>query len=141
MVVETLGLLVSGSLMVAFGGLFFVESKRGDRLVLGGFRGWVDKVLVAIHGALSKLHWHFGSGAVRLIIHFVLHRLLSSLVTFLNRIMDLVNSWRTKNRLAARSVRDAQEKTHLELIADHKTDTALTEKEKKKLKEKTLGKL
>lgn len=138
---ETLGLLVSGSLLAAFGSLFFFESKRGDRIVLGGFRGVLDRLLLSVYAAVSKLHWHFGSGALRLIIHFFIHRLLSNLVRFLNLIVRLVGSWQKQNRMAARSVRDAQEKTHLELIADHKTHTALTEKEKKKLKEKTLGKL
>lgn len=131
-------LAVSGSLLLFFAVLFHIESVRGNRLLLNGVRVWLDEQVHRIHFLLTHMTIHFGSGSVRMAFHFVAHKLLAILLWVLHSLESSLAQIQKRNRAVARSVRREQEKTHLDLIAEHKESSALSDDDKQKLKDKSI---
>lgn len=124
--------------MIILALLFALENRRGRRFLLP-VRQWLDRVtdrgIVLWHTALL----YVGSGAGRVGLHYLVHRLLRACGLFLQWLYSRVEYWRRRNRRIARTVQAARTETHLTAIAEHKQSTALTEAEKINLKEKTLA--
>ncbi|MAZ30005.1 hypothetical protein CL655_01850 [bacterium] len=127
----------SGAGVVALALLFYVETARGRRFGEGVRRSLdavVDWCIVRWH----TLMLYIGSGAGRVGLHYLLHRLLRSCAAGLERLRTLVERLQRRNRRIARSVQAARTESHLTAIAEHKHATALSETEKAALKEKSL---
>lgn len=118
--------------------LFRVESKRGDRLVLSRARAWLDDRVTATHYRLTHVSIHMGTGAMRLMFHFVVHRVLAAIMGVLHIFEHNVMRLEQRNRKVAKTIRDEQTKTHLDLIAEHKESNALSADEKQKLKDQAI---
>ena len=114
--------------------VFRLEAQRGTRLVGAGWRGQLDRGLELVVQRTTHLGIHFGTGAVRLALHFVIHKALAIMLGGLRWFEKGVALMQQNNRRVAKTIRDEQRKTHLHVIAEHKESSALTEKQKQKLK-------
>ena len=108
-------------------------------MVLGMVRDWIDERLASLQRRLSHFTLHFGSGYVRILFHFIAHRVLDWLLKILKGFQGLLNRLQKHNKVKAKTIREEQEKNHLDLIAEHKVTTALTEAEKQELKDRSIG--
>ena len=131
--------VISGATLVLLSILFGVERARGARIILPTARSWIDELLAAFFLRLSQLSISFGSGTIRVATLFLIHRGLSVVMRILKFFERCVASLQARNRRLARSVRAEQDKTHLDLIAEHKKTISLTEREKRHLKKQWLG--
>jgi len=102
------------------------EQTRGKRLFLTGLRGWLDRVCDAVSGKIKQLVY---VGAVS--FRYVIHQLRAALARAI-----APRPRRTKKQ----PDRLQFEKTdnHLSSMHDHKSDTALTPSQKKKLRNQKL---
>ena len=131
-------LTISGSLLLFFAVLFHIESTRGKRLLMPGARSWLDVQVRKIHFFLTHLTIHFGSGSIRIAFHFVAHKFLGILLWLLHTLESFFAQIQKRNRAVARIVRKEQEKTHLDLLAEHQESNVLTDEDKQKLKDKSI---
>jgi hypothetical protein len=129
-----LGSAVTALLLIS---LFAIEGRRGSRY-MAGVRSWldarVDSGIVLWHRAQLLI----GSGAGRVGLHYLLHRILGWGVAGLEVARNRFEYWQRRNRRIARTVQAVRTETHLTAIAEHKHATALSEDEKTALKERSL---
>ena len=130
---------ISGGLLLFFSLLFAVEARRGERLLLRRVRSWLDQLVLNIFYFLTHIRVRFGAGAIRMFLHYCIHKLLAGGLYVLTSIQRYLQRLQRQNRTVAKTVRSEQEKTHLDVIAEHKANITLTEAEKRKLKEKSMA--
>ena len=130
--------LVSGGLLALVVALSLIESRRGSRLFLSGARAWLDRQVVRLGHALTRLQLHLGTGALRIMFHRIAHDVLGMLARGSAIIGGHLQRLQQRNRRIVRSVRKQQEKTHLDLIAEHKAVNGLSPEEREKLKSQSL---
>lgn len=118
--------------------LFAYEERSGERKILPGLREGLDKLLHKLHHKLTHISIHVGTGSFRLMVHFVIHKVLSFVVRILQWFENNLYSLLKRNRKVAKNIEAEQVKTHLHLIAEHKESSALSEDEKRKLKDKAI---
>jgi hypothetical protein len=130
---------VSGGLLLACSALFSIERTRGRRVLLPHVRAWLDEQLAALFLRFSHLSLGLGSGTIRIAALYLMHRLLGILMRLIKLGERAIARLQARNRRVARTVRAAKDKTHLDLIAEHKQTVSLTEREKRQLKKQWLG--
>lgn len=132
---SVLVLILAGSAATLFvlALLFSIEDRRSRRyLVLGGLRRALDHFLLVVAERLRGWHHYLGSGFLRLLMHYLVHNLLRNILRSLRWVESVVERTLRHNRRAARRIDTEKQRTHLDEIADHKTATALTERQKQK---------
>lgn len=125
-------------LLALFVVLFKVEENRGQRLVLGSARGWLDQKVLGLNYLLSHVSIRLGSGAVRITFHFLMHKVLGTALAALKSLEYKVTHLQRQNRSVVKSFNTSKERTHLRLIAEHQANTALSADEKRQLKSKAI---
>ena len=130
--------LGSGALLLIVSVLLSAEERRGGRIVLSRVRAWLDVRTERIAAKLDHTRHYVGTGSFRAMFHYVLHGVISRLGRASERASSYFRRLERRNRKMARQVRDVQKKSHLDLIAEHKATTALSEKEREALKQRSL---
>jgi hypothetical protein len=135
--------LVSLLLFILCASLFAYETKRGKRVVLAGFRNYVDTLLVRITAWLSRRLTYLGRHIIKLSWYYSIHKVLRFILASLVRAYDFLEAAFMRNRDRARTLKIEKKtlfapKGHFGQVADHKASTALTETQKKKLLQKKL---
>ena len=138
MSVSLIYFFVCVALLLFFVVLFKIEETRESRLMFGGVRQILDKVVSKVHYWITHVSIHFGTGAVRIVIHFLIHRSLSLALGFLQKLEFYIDRLQKRNRAVAKIVRTEQTKTHLDLIAEHKASNGLTDAKKQQLKDRAI---
>jgi hypothetical protein len=118
--------------------LFAIENRRQQRFA-ARTRTALDRLTDRIIVGWHTLMLYTGSGAGRVGLHYVMHRILRGCGALLEWLYRRVEYWRRRNRRIARTVQAARTESHLTAIAEHKHATALSEQEKTSLKEKSLA--
>lgn len=131
--------LGSGALLTLFCFLVRVEANAGRRIVLPGLRAALDRVVLRGGRFFSEFHPHVGSGAMRIMFHAGMQRMLNWLLAGNAAMRERLERWRKRNRALARSVREAREKSHLDLIAEHQAEQALDDDERAARKRRAIG--
>ncbi|HMA78438.1 MAG TPA: hypothetical protein VKP88_04905 [Candidatus Paceibacterota bacterium] len=129
---------ISGAGVFSLALLFAFEQRRGQRLGEPG-RAALDRLADRAIVGWHTLMLYIGSGAARVGLHYVMHRVLRTCAGLLAWLHERVEYWRRRNRRIARTVQAARTDSHLSAIAEHKHATALSDEEKTSLKEKTLA--
>lgn len=119
--------------------LFRHEEKRGKRVVLGNLRQALDGFVLFLGESISSFFETIGSKSGRIILHFVIHKLLRTTLNVLARCESSITRMLKSNRRLAKNVREPSIRTHLHEIADYKAETELTDEEKNKKKIESLG--
>lgn len=112
--------------------VYTIEDVKGRRIFLVRVREATDRFLNAFSLKVSKWLYGFAHGFMRLLFHYgahsILKRVLSGIRNLEARVEDLVR----KNRKIAKDIRN-KTRTHLNDIADHKEEVALSDKEKENM--------
>ncbi len=118
------------------------EFINGRRIFLAGIRNRLDGVLEWGYVALRARAGRLYRLTIKLSWYYSIHSTLRTLLTFLIRVYDRIEAVFNANRERAKALRAEKKalvaKTHLTEIKEHKDAVALSPREKKKLKDKTL---
>ena len=139
MFVALMTFISSFSLLAVCIVLFRIEENRGQRLVLGPARGWLDQKVLGLNYLLSHLSVGLGSGAVRITFHFLMHKVLRTTLSALKSLEYKVTHLQRQNRNVVKNFNTSKERTHLHLIAEHQVHTALSDDQKQERKDKAMG--
>ncbi len=131
--------LGTGVALILYTFFLKAESIQGRRLALSGVRQKLDSGLGSVAKGLSKVSNFVSSQVIRLSIHFVVHQFLVLILAILKFLESHISKLQWRNRILARRVRLTETKNHLDLIAEHQEENALTDKEKQQLKDKSMG--
>jgi hypothetical protein len=110
------------------------DSRSGSRVVLINARQWFDRIVTEATLRLSKADTYLGRGFARLMLHYAAHGVLHRLLLFVGRMEKKVEHLLRSNKKVAKEIRINKEKTHLDKIADHREEVALTEEQKTKMR-------
>ncbi|MEX0930822.1 MAG: hypothetical protein WDZ68_00855 [Candidatus Paceibacterota bacterium] len=130
--------IISGGLLIVFFALFHFESRRGERIILARFRNFLDQVVEYVFNQFNRIAVYVGSGSFRIIIHFYIHTFLNRILSFVEKLQGFVHRLQQRNSNVVKSVREMQENTHLEIVAEHKALNTLSDSERQQIKERAL---
>ncbi len=127
------------------------EVARGERLMLAGLRSRLDSGVAHFRLSLKAVLDYLDRHIIRLSWYYSLHSLLQAALRVVVSLYDYLEGRFHQNRLRARALRAERRArkqgkavtpvmvdTHLTSIAEHKAETALSDKQKQKLKTKKL---
>ena len=118
------------------------ERRRGRRFFAAGLRNWLDNVFDRLGLSLTRGWDHFVRYMIRLNWYYSLHSLLRAWLRFLVAVYTYFEDIFERNRRRTKRLRAEKKRlradSHLEQIAKHKTAMALTEAEKRRLKQREL---
>lgn len=127
--------LGGSTLLLIILGLFYsFEDRRGSRVLLVGLRGLVDSFLLSIQGFLSHTWDKFVTRFVKLLFHYGAHQLLKQVLQSVRRFESKIEEMLKRNKAVAREINGKKTHTHLDDIAAHKEESALTEEQKEALR-------
>ena len=132
---QTALMWVGGSAIVVCALLVFYsfEDRKGERIVFPRFRHMLDHLVETLGRSLLRAGDFMGGRFLRLLIHYGLHTILKRLLLFLRSLEAKVEEIIRQNRRRAKDVTQPHVENHLDAIAQHKEEVALTEGEKRKL--------
>lgn len=120
--------IVLGVTILLFAGMVLLvaaEQKAGVRKVSPRLRGWFDRVLSGFGAILRRI-----LKTIHISCIYLIHQLRYAIAAAI--------APRPRKRKPKASVQYERTDSHLSSIHDHKTDTALTEAQKKKLRNQKL---
>jgi hypothetical protein len=120
--------IVLGVTILLFAGMVLLvakEQKAGERKVLRRFRGWLDRVLGKLIALIRRIIKTIGISFVY-VIHQLRHAIAAAIAP------------RPRKRKQKDKLQYERTGNHLSSMHDHKADTALTDAQKKKLRNKKL---
>lgn len=122
------------------------ERRRGRRLFASAVRVRMDAFLRQLHTQVARSISHFMRYMVQLNWYYSIHSVLRTILRVTVAIYTFFEDVFERNRKRAKELRaekrQLSERNHLQQMAVHRVDTALTPKQQKKLKDETLeGKL
>lgn len=128
--------LFSGSafVLVVLFALFKKETAREERIVLSAAREHLDTAVLKVGGAIAHFFAQMGAGTFRATIHYVLHQVLGVVIGGLTRVQRKLYELYERHTRMSREMRHSGGATHLNEIAAHKEETALTDAQKRKLR-------
>ena len=134
--------LVSGLLLLLLMVIIEKERRRGQRFFFIGLRGWLDRLVGGFEQWLVKSWQHFIKYILQLNWYYSIHSVLRTILTMTVAIYSYFENVFENNRARTKKLRAEKrrlkEKNHLQKMADHKKDSALTPAQQKKLRHKKL---
>lgn len=128
--------LGSSLLMLLLLSFFYAyEDRRGGRVFLVGLRNLLDRLLSGLYHFLVRVSKAFGTSFLSLLLHYGAYRLLKRILLWVKGFEHRLESMVRQNKAVAREYRAERERNHLDEIADHKYESALTEKQKDRLRQ------
>ena len=125
---------VSVVILVVLTSIYVIEDIKDRRIFFLRFRAALDRLFVLLLAKLSEFISFFTHGFMRVLLHYgahtILKRVLATLRTLEKRVEDLVRH----NRKVAKDIHTAKNKTHLDEIAEHKEEVALSDSEKENMR-------
>lgn len=112
--------------------VYVLEDIQGRRILLPRVRERFDAFLVRLLAKGTEVRLFFTHGFLRLLLHYGVHSILKRIQAALRRVEKYIEALVRKNRTVAKEVRATKKKTHLEAIAKHKEEVALSDAEKQK---------
>jgi hypothetical protein len=120
--------IVLGVTILLFAGMVLLvaqEQKAGERKVLGRFRGWLDRMLGKLIALVRRI-----IKTITISFAYVIHQFRHTIAAAI--------APRPRRRKSKDKLQFERTGNHLSSMHDHKDDTALTEAQKKKLRNKKL---
>jgi hypothetical protein len=122
---------VSVGVLVLLLSLFKAEESRGSRIVLPRVREYLDRGIVGFSNKLAYFFGHLGSGVVRTTFHYLLHKFLNVCIALLTKSKAFLAHLQLRNKRVAKVMKAKTTENHLDAIAAHREETALSEEEKR----------
>jgi hypothetical protein len=114
--------------------IYVIEDIKGKRVFLLSFRTKLDAFLALLLVKIEKFMYSFTNGFMRLMLHYGAHSILKRVLAVIRKLEVKVEDLVRRNRSIAKDIRSSlRPKNHLDAIAEHKEEVALTEKEKEAL--------
>ncbi len=118
------------------------ERRSGRRFFAASFRDWLDEVVFGVENwivtswghfvrYILQLHWYYS-------IHSVLRTILQMIVAVYSYFENIFEHNRTRTKKLRAEKRQLSERSHLQKVAEHKRETALTANQQKKLRQQKL---
>jgi hypothetical protein len=123
--------------------LFSAEEKRQKRFFLGNARGKLDLGLETASQFIARQLVYLGRHTIKLSWYYSIHKMLRLALTVLVKAYDSLLVVFLNNKERARTIKLEKKDFldpigHFKQVSDHKTATALTDNEKRKLLKKKL---
>lgn len=125
----------SGAVLVALVVLYLYEDRQGRRVVLPGLRARLDALCEYGARGLMRTRSLFGYQVISLILHYLAHNFLKRILSMLHRLEERIDTLVHKNKKAVQTMNEERSRTHLDEIAQHKHESALTESQKRKMRQ------
>ena len=122
----------SALVLIILSSLYLIEDIKGRRILLPTARNFFDHILASLLGSVVrsfKVMWHW---IAQFVLSHGVSKLLSATMSYLRKLEQRVEDLVLHNRQAVK--REKRERTHLDEIADHKVQSALSEEDKHRLK-------
>lgn len=133
MVTALICFFVSTVVLLLLSVLYIFEDVQGHRVFLISFRSLLDRGLMSLFGWIARIFGSVWRGVVRFVLRYGVYSFLGIVVARLRywekRVEDIV----LRNRRSVNRTRTTR--THLDDIADHKQSTALTDEEKRQMRD------
>ncbi len=117
--------------------LFKMESKHNFRL-FSLLRHKLDNLVLLGSRLLKKLASGFTDGKLRVVSHFLIHKILSFVIAIIKKIEGYFIYLQMRNKKVVKETQRDKNNNHLSAVKDHKDSVALSDIEKKELREKSL---
>lgn len=114
--------------------LFRIEDSYGDRILLARTRTSLDNFLCNVLHFVGRISQLSLVEYVRLTWHYIVHTLLRRILFFTARTQQAVEDMVRKNKAVAKEIQKRHAQSHLEQIAEHKEQVALSPKERSRRK-------
>ena len=122
--------------------VILIERKRSSRIVLPSVRSKLDEAIIFVDREIRARYASVVKRSLKLSWYYSLHTMLKAVMGILVHSYDTLELVVIKNRARAKQVRAesrvARADNHLTEIEKHKQETALTTKQKKKLRAEKL---
>jgi hypothetical protein len=125
-------LIGSATTLVIMTGVFRLEDTRGRLVVFPRLRTGLTHVLAALMARVAGWHPYLGRGFFRLLMHYFMHSFLRRTLNFVRRLEGKIERLMRQNRQVAKAIDAEKRQSHLTAIAEHKLETALSEREKQR---------
>ena len=126
---------ISAVVLLVLTALFRIEAKKKKRFFLSTVRGWLDAVVASVTHQCVCFFAHMRAGMMRTTVHYVVHHILGSIILFLTGLQKKLFRLYEKNKWQQKvSLQNQGGDAHLNAIAEHKKDTALTAAQKRKMR-------
>jgi hypothetical protein len=110
--------------------VYVIEDSKGHRVFLLSLRAKLDALFLFILRKLVAVRTFFTHGFMRILLHYGAHTILKRVLAALRRLEKRVEDLVRHNRKVAKDISAAKSKNHLDAIAEHKEETALSESQK-----------
>jgi hypothetical protein len=133
--------IVSGTLFVSWAILTTIEHYRMQRLFLPRVRSWLDDCLIAIRANIAEKFHRAAKFKIVLSWYYAVHAFLITVMRFLASLYEAIEVVVMSNRTKVKKIRREKkliEQSYLGSIGEHKKTTALNEKQKQRLKDKSI---
>lgn len=114
--------------------VYVVEDVRGKRIFLSGTRSQLDLFFRVIQRKIGAVVSQFTNGFMRVLFHYGAHSVLKRVLALIRKLEGRVEEMVRKNKRVAKSITSGKAKNHLDAIAEHREETALSEVQKEEMK-------
>jgi hypothetical protein len=118
--------------LVIMTGVFRLEDARGKLLFFASVRRAFTRGITQMLERYIGWHPYVGRGFFRLLLHYFAHGFLRRVLNGIRRLEERVERLMRQNRQVAKSIDAEKRQSHLTAIAEHKIETALSEREKQR---------
>lgn len=119
--------------------LLMIEGKRGQRVLLGGVRAWIDMQLERASARLFHQRQLLREGVIRHTMHFLFHKILKFLLVLVGRLDAFLRALlRGNKRIVKTTIAPESESEYLQAVKDHADTVKLSDEEKRQKRQDLL---
>lgn len=118
------GIFLLGSVL-----LFRAEAVGGRRLIFQDMRSRLDHYLESDSNSLLRIKRFLGTSSLRLLLHYILHQILSFVLLAVGFVEARLHRLKIKNKVVAKVIRAKNEETHLSRLVKQKATSDQGESE------------
>lgn len=114
--------------------VYVVEDIKGKRVFLLSLRVKLDSLLLMLLRKFQQVAFSFTNGFMRLLLHYGAHSVLKRVLALIRKLEMKVEELVRHNRKVAKDISAVKVRNHLDAIADHKQEVALSETKKDEMR-------
>lgn len=134
MVIALIYWVSSVVILVFLTAVYVVEDARGERIFLASAREQLDSLCRLVSLKVSYYSASFSHGFMRVLLHYSVHSVLSQILLTLQKLEKKLENLVRHNRKVAKDIHAIKTKGHLDAIARHQKETALSDTQKKEMR-------
>ena len=114
--------------------VYVVEDIKGKRVFLLSLRAKLDTLLSVLVTKFEQVAFSFTNGFMRLLLHYGAHSVLKRVLAVIRKLEMKVEELVRHNRKVAKDISAVKVRNHLDAIAEHKQEVALSETKKDEMR-------